>query len=84
MTCGSNSAGRSTAITTARTANHWLQNQDAHRDEVLAVLTGAYGEATARLWFQRWRMFWMACSELFGYADGQEWLVCHYRFSRSR
>ena len=67
-----------------RTADHWLQNQDAHRDEVLAVLTGAYGEATARLWFQRWRMFWMACSELFGYADGQEWLVCHYRFSRSR
>jgi len=44
-------------------------------------LDEAYGD-NARLWFQRWRMFWMACAELFGYADGQEWLVTHYRFVR--
>jgi cyclopropane-fatty-acyl-phospholipid synthase len=36
----------------------------------------------ASLWFQRWRMFWMACAELFGYDGGREWLVAHYRFSR--
>jgi len=62
-----------------RTANHWLANQDAARDEVMTVLRGSYGDA-AGLWFQRWRMFWMACAELFGYAGGQEWLVAHYRF----
>lgn len=65
-----------------RTANHWLANQDAARDEVMAVLREAYGDA-AGLWFQRWRIFWMSCAELFGYADGQEWLVAHYRFARS-
>lgn len=65
-----------------RTADHWLQNQDASRDEVMAVMREAYGEATAALWFQRWRMFWMACAEMFGYADGQEWLVAHYRFAK--
>ena len=65
-----------------RTANHWLANQDAHRDPVLRVLGQAYGAAAAPLWFQRWRMFWMSCAELFGYAGGQEWLVAHYRFVR--
>lgn len=64
-----------------RTANHWLERQDRMRDDVMPVLKQAYG-ANASLWFQRWRMFWMACAELFGYADGQEWLVAHYRFVR--
>ena len=65
-----------------RTADHWLQNQDAARDEVMAVMQEAYGDANAALWFQRWRMFWMACAEMFGYAKGQEWLVAHYRFAK--
>lgn len=64
-----------------RTANHWLQRQDAARDVVMDVLAPTYG-TTAALWFQRWRMFWMACAELFGYADGQEWMVAHYRFAK--
>ena len=64
-----------------RTANHWLANQDARHDEVMAILCEAYGDA-AKLWFQRWRMFWMACAELFGYDHGREWMVAHYRFTK--
>lgn len=64
-----------------RTANHWLERQDRQCNAVMSVLEQAYGD-NAVLWFQRWRMFWMACAELFGYADGQEWLVAHYRFGR--
>jgi cyclopropane-fatty-acyl-phospholipid synthase len=63
-------------------AEQWLAAQDRNRDAVMSVLREAYGES-AQLWFQRWRMFWMACAELFGYADGTEWLVAHYRFRRS-
>jgi cyclopropane-fatty-acyl-phospholipid synthase len=63
-----------------RTANHWLQNQDRNRREVMAVLQRFYGEQ-AGLWFQRWRMFWMACAETFGYDRGQEWVVAHYRLT---
>ena len=65
-----------------RTAEHWLANHDARREAVMATLRRAYGAAGAALWNQRWRMFWMACAELFGYAGGGEWLVAHYRFAR--
>jgi len=63
-----------------RTANHWLDNQDAARAQLMPILQATYGEAAARVWWQRWRMFWMACAELFGYDDGQQWLVAHYLF----
>ncbi len=62
-----------------KTANLWLINQDRNRTQVMQVLEAAYGP-NAALWQQRWRMFWMACAELFGYADGNEWMVGHYRF----
>jgi cyclopropane-fatty-acyl-phospholipid synthase len=64
-----------------RTAEHWLQRQDARRDEALAVLRGTYG-AQAWLWHQRWRMFWMACAELFGHDRGREWMVVHHLLGR--
>ena len=66
----------------ARTAHDWLANQDRERDAVLAVLKEAYGPLEAGRWFQRWRMFFMAVEELFGYSGGTEWLVGHYRFVR--
>jgi cyclopropane-fatty-acyl-phospholipid synthase len=66
-----------------RTANLWLARQDDQREAIFPVLARTYGSpALAALWFQRWRMFWMSCAELFGYANGQQWLVAHYRFAR--
>lgn len=64
-----------------QTANDWLANQDSHHQEVLALFKQTYGPQDAALWVQRWRMFWMACAELFGYAEGNEWLVAHYVFA---
>jgi cyclopropane-fatty-acyl-phospholipid synthase len=65
-----------------RTADLWLRNQDSNRQEVLSLLSEVYGAQLAPLWFQRWRMFWMACAELFGYDQGREWFIAHYRFVR--
>ncbi|MEQ9005904.1 MAG: class I SAM-dependent methyltransferase, partial [Pseudomonadales bacterium] len=65
-----------------KTARAWLDNLDQRRDQVADALTEAYGDADVQRWVQRWRMFFMACEEQFGYADGTEWLVCHYRFGK--
>lgn len=65
-----------------RTAEAWLANQDRHRREVLALLAEVYGPSEARTWVQRWRLFWMACAELFGFHGGREWAVAHFRFAR--
>jgi cyclopropane-fatty-acyl-phospholipid synthase len=67
----------------ARTAEHWLCRQDANRHRVREILEAAYGPDDAPLWQQRWRMFWMACAETFGYRDGAEWLVGHYLLVRA-
>ncbi len=67
----------------ARTANAWLANLDAQRDRAIAVLAAVYGQQEAVRWFGRWRLFLLACAELFGYADGAEWGVTHYRFGRT-
>eukprot|EP00050_Salpingoeca_kvevrii_P009483 m.3233 g.3233 ORF g.3233 m.3233 type:complete len:185 (+) comp2279_c0_seq1:520-1074(+) len=64
-----------------RTLNDWLKRHDKAKAQVLEIFTKCYGSASdARLWFNRWRLFYIACAEFFGYNDGNEWFVCHYRF----
>lgn len=63
-----------------RTLNAWLARQDAARAELLPVMEAVYGAAERDRWFQRWRIFFMACAELFGFRGGDEWYVCHYLF----
>ena len=66
----------------ARTSEAWLERLDERRGEVLSVLGARYGrEAPRRL--QMWRIFFMACAELWGFRGGREWGVSHYRFARA-
>ena len=65
-----------------RTANAWLANVDVHRESILHLFTDVYGSDQAALWLQRWRIFFMACAELWGDRQGQEWYVSHYLFHR--
>ncbi len=66
----------------AKTAEAWLARLDPRRKEALAALgaEGERGEAKRRL--QRWRIFFLACAELWGSAGGNEWIVSHYRMRR--
>ena len=63
-----------------RTARAWLERMDADAPGVLRVLGGVYGPAEAHRWRERWRIFFMACEEMWGYRGGSEWGVCHYVF----
>jgi len=65
-----------------KTSNAWLALLDQRSEQVLQVCRQTYGEAQAKIWRQRWRMFFMACAELFGMHNGREWLVGHYLFSK--
>lgn len=64
-----------------KTAEAWLQNLDNRKNDIWPVLEETYGRDFAKMWFMRWRMFFMAVAELFGYRDGSEWYVGHYLFS---
>lgn len=65
-----------------QTANAWLANMDRNKTEICDVLRPLYGSRT-RQWTMRWRIFFMACAELFGHAQGREWYVSHYLFART-
>ncbi|MCM2315721.1 MAG: cyclopropane-fatty-acyl-phospholipid synthase family protein [Thermoanaerobaculia bacterium] len=65
-----------------RTSEAWLARMDAHRAEILMIFAGVYGEENALKWLVRWRCFFMACAELFGFDRGRQWMVSHYRFEK--
>ncbi len=64
-----------------KTSNAWLENMDKNKEKIIPIFEKTYGDQ-AMVWFQRWRVFYMACAELFGYKNGQEWGVSHYLFQK--
>jgi cyclopropane-fatty-acyl-phospholipid synthase len=64
-----------------RTCEAWLANLDGAREALLPVLAETYGAGQAARWLGRWRLFFLACAELFGYRGGDEWWVIHTRLA---
>jgi cyclopropane-fatty-acyl-phospholipid synthase len=64
-----------------KTLEAWLQNLDKEREQATRVL-GESGEIDPSVAIERWRIFLMACSELFGYSKGRQWYVSHYLFRK--
>ncbi len=68
----------------ARTSRAWLDNMDRAKRDIMNIFADVYGPSQALRWFHRWRIFFMACEELFGYQNGSEWGVSHYLFANKR
>lgn len=66
----------------AKTSEAWLQTMDANRQIVTPILEKTYGRENANKWRAYWRIFFMSCAELWGYRNGEEWLVSHYLFRK--
>ncbi len=64
-----------------KTSEAWLANMDRNRAGVRELFERVYGADEATKWVVRWRVFFMACAELWGYKGGEEWLVSHYLFA---
>jgi len=75
-----NSVWRLSGTHYEKTSLAWLQKMDQNRREVLDLFADTYGKENAKIWFQRWRIFFMSCEQLFGYNRGREWGVSHYLF----
>ena len=67
----------------AKTCRAWLELMDSRRSVIMPILEDTYGRADAGRWWMRWRMFFMACEELFRFNKGEEWFVSHYRFKKA-
>lgn len=66
----------------AQTAEHWLQNMDRHRAEIMPLFAETYGADQALKWWVYWRVFYLACAELWWFRRGEEWQVSHYLFRK--
>tara|TARA_B100000945_G_C19831114_1_gene345049 strand:- start:233 stop:487 length:255 start_codon:yes stop_codon:yes gene_type:complete len=65
----------------SKTSWAWLSRMDKNKKEILNIFSDTYGKGNEKVWFQRWRIFFMSCAELFGMYNGDEWAVSHYLFS---
>jgi cyclopropane-fatty-acyl-phospholipid synthase len=64
------------------TAEDWVRNMDSHRAEIEPILASVYGKHEVTRWWVRWRVFFLACAELWGFDHGREWIVSHYLFQK--
>jgi cyclopropane-fatty-acyl-phospholipid synthase len=63
-----------------KTAEAWLQNMDLNEKEIRPLFAQTYGAENETRWWVYWRVFYMACAELWGFRNGEEWFVSHYLF----
>jgi cyclopropane-fatty-acyl-phospholipid synthase len=64
------------------TSDAWLKNMDKNREAIMKCFTEHYGASEAKKWFHYWRVFFIACDELWNFKDGNEWFVAHYLFNK--
>ena len=66
-----------------KTSNAWLNKMDQNKKEILSLFERSNSSTVAKRKFHFWRLFYIACAEIFGYDNGNEWVVSHHLFKKS-
>lgn len=66
----------------SKTLEAWLVRLDSNKAKAMEVLEASYGKDKAPLQMFNWRLFFIYCAEVFGYEDGNEWIVAHHLFEK--
>ena len=66
-----------------KTSNAWLDKMDKNKKEILSLFERSNSSSIAKRKFHFWRLFYIACAEIFGYDNGNEWVVSHHLFKKS-
>jgi len=66
-----------------KTSNAWLDKMDQNKKEILSLFERSNSSSIAKRKFHFWRLFYIACAEIFGYDNGNEWVVSHHLFKKS-
>lgn len=67
----------------AKTCEDWLSTMAGNKTEIWPCLEETYGKGEGLRWWCRWRIFYLACAELFAYGGGDVWGVSHYLFVKA-
>lgn len=66
----------------AKTSEEWLKRMDQYSVSIRPIMESTYGKDSATKWIAYWRTFFISVAELFGYNNGEEWMVTHYLFKK--
>tara|TARA_B100002051_G_scaffold8243_1_gene6947 strand:+ start:1083 stop:2105 length:1023 start_codon:yes stop_codon:yes gene_type:complete len=66
-----------------KTSNAWLEKMDLNKRKILELFKKKNSNSMAKKKFHFWRLFFIACAEIFGYDKGGEWVVSHHLFKKS-
>ena len=65
-----------------KTSNAWLDKMDLNKQNIIELFKKNNSNAIAKRKFHFWRLFFIACAEIFGYDNGAEWVVSHHLFKK--
>jgi len=60
----------------AKTCKAWLNNHYKNKDKILDIFDKHYDKP--KIWFNRWRIFFLSCEAFFAINNGKEYFVSHY------
>ena len=69
----------------AKTASDWLALHRKNKDEIILLFQKQLKQKrkAKKMWFH-WKLFFLACRDLFNYNDGREWFVGHYLLKKRK